>query len=635
MRCLEGSDVCEAKQRAVRLPVVVFVLHPHHGHRAPPLNTNMSNDTRRERLTTITRLLFPSYEVAAVEWLFNMRALYSLAAARFGGDTTQALRWLEPAFAELTPASLLFAIRTRMPLEATSATTHLADRITTLTAHFFPGSSEYNAYLWLNDVAKLAELARLVREGDLPATFAWIAPAMDLAAEVRSATNGLVTPAPESEEQLLDVWKEDFRVWRDEFSMWQHAYHTDRVSQAPYPPIIIQAPLPFSGPRGLTVRNPSASPRRSESSVGGHDQRSRSRSRSPVATSQAPTSVLPTMAPPPGIQAPVNIFMPPPELRFGTEGDGHPPSRTRTRRSFSPGGIYIGRDGREYRMEPVLRRCGSRSPSYDYEGRPRQRYDDAENDRGPYGDGGRRTPGPTIIMAPSSQRTQSYGDDRGPRTHVPTIFVPESRSGSPSGRHYDDRAPTAPHTIIMPDSSRRGRSRSPSSRHYDDRAPTAPHTIIMPDSSRRGRSRSPSHRHHKDRHHDAPPPTILMQTAPSGRRSRSRSSSRRRYGDRRPDAPQTIIMGTAPSGRRSRSRSPGGRYYEDREHQPTTIINRRYDDDGRRSWTHSRPRAAPELPLVDGGRPDIITATVKSAAVRGKPSRPKRARTALASLAGK
>jgi hypothetical protein len=47
-----------------------------------------------------------------------------------------------------------------------------------------------------------------------------------------------------------------------------------------------------------------------------------------------------------------------------------------------------------------------------------------------------------------------------------------------------------------------------------------------------------------------------------------------------------------------------------------------------------RQAAAAELPLVDAGRPDIITATVKSATVRGKPTRPKRARTALASLAG-
>jgi hypothetical protein len=414
----------------------------------------MSNDTRRERLTTITRLLFPSYEVAAVEWLFNMRALYSLAAVRFDGDTARALRWLEPAFAELTPASLLCAIRTRMPLEATSATTHLADRITALIDHFFLGSSEYSAYLWLNDVAKLAELARLVREGDLPATFAWIAPAMDLAAEIRSATKGLVTPAPESEEQPLDVWKEDFRAWRNEFSAWQHAHHADRVSKPPYAPIIIQPPPPPSismlGYESLRVRNPSPSPRRSESSVG-HHRRSRSRSRSPVAPSQAPTSVLPTMVPPPNPQAaPVNIFMPgysrsgrsrsgsrsrsrtppvitirPKESRFGTEGDGHPHSRTRTQQSFSPGRTYIVRDGREYRMEPVRR-----SPSY------------------------------------------SYGD-------------------------------------------------------------------------------------------------------------------------------------------------------------------RCYDDDGRGSWSHSRQRAASELPLVDGGRPDIITATVKSAAVKGKPSRPKRARTALASLAGK
>jgi hypothetical protein len=62
------------------------------------------------------------------------------------------------------------------------------------------------------------------------------------------------------------------------------------------------------------------------------------------------------------------------------------------------------------------------------------------------------------------------------------------------------------------------------------------------------------------------------------------------------------------------------------------------EGDASRTHTHgarSRQRATLELTLVDGGRPDIITATVKTAAVKGKPARPKRARTALASLFGK
>jgi hypothetical protein len=150
--------------------------------------------------------------------------LRSLAAARFDGDTAEALRWLAPALAELTPAALLFAIRTRMPLEVTPATTYLADRITTLQAHFFPGSSEYHAYLWLNDVAKLAELARLVREGDLPATFAWISPAIDLAAELRSAAQRPWTSASESEGR---VRTDTIHAWRDDFAERQHAEYLD------------------------------------------------------------------------------------------------------------------------------------------------------------------------------------------------------------------------------------------------------------------------------------------------------------------------------------------------------------------------------------------------------------------------
>jgi hypothetical protein len=211
----------------VRLVLVVFVLYPHYGYRLPPVSTNAAHDPRRERLTTITRLLFPSHEIAAIEWLSNIRELRSLAAARFNGDTAETLRWLAPALVELTPDALLFAIRTRMPLEATPATSHLAERITAISAHFFPGLSEYIAYLWLNDVAKLAELARLVREDDLPATFDWIAPAMELAAELRTAARRPFMPTPESEEQPLEAWKEDMCVWRDEFAAWQRAQHVD------------------------------------------------------------------------------------------------------------------------------------------------------------------------------------------------------------------------------------------------------------------------------------------------------------------------------------------------------------------------------------------------------------------------
>jgi hypothetical protein len=71
---------------------------------------------------------------------------------------------------------------------------------------------------------------------------------------------------------------------------------------------------------------------------------------------------------------------------------------------------------------------------------------------------------------------------------------------------------------------------------------------------------------------------------------------------------------------------------------PRTVLSRRVNIPAGRTHTHSarsRQRATSELPLVDGGRPDIITATVKTATVKGKPARPKRARTALASLIGK
>jgi hypothetical protein len=483
------------------------VIVPHHGYRLPSLSTNAPHDTRRERLTTIVRLLFPSHEIAAAEWLFNMGALHSLAAARFDGNTTQALRWLEPALAELTPASLLCAIRTRMPLEVTSATTHLADRITALTAHFFPGSSEYNAYLWLNDVAKLAELARLVREGDLPATFAWIAPAMDLAAEMRGATKSLVTPAPESKEHPLDAWKEDLRAWRDEFSVWQHAHHAEPAGQAPLAPIIIQPPPPSPSISGLLsgrrVRTPSTSPPRSESFARVYRWHSCSRSRSPVANSEPPTSVLPTVVSPPDILSPVNIYM---------SGDS--------------------RSGRSHSR--------SRSP-----------------------------PPRTIIMQT-----------------VPSVR--RSRSRSPVGRYYEDRErrTNEPTTIVvtadghMRSSTRQtGRSRSPC------------RVILTQPSVRRSRSRSRG----RTRLHKPPPPTVVQVERP-----RSPSRCRRRARSSRSYSPPRVGIAARAHTQRSRSRQ----------------------------------RAAPELPLADDGRPNMITATVKSAAVRGKPTRPKRARTALVSLAG-
>jgi hypothetical protein len=436
-------------------------LSPHRGYRLPSLFTNAPHDIRRERLTTVIRLLFPSHEITAVEWLFNIRALYSLAAARFDGNTTQALRWLEPALAELTPASLLYAIRTCMPLEVTSATTHLADRITALTAHFFPGSSEYNAYLWLNDVAKLAELARLVREGDLPATFAWIAPAMDLAAEIRSATKGFETPAPESEEQLLDVWKEDFRVWRDEFSAWQHAHHADCVSQAPLAPIIIQPPPPppsISGlVSGLRVRYSSPSSLRFESSAGGYRRRSASSLPQPRYT-----VIPPPPGPGPGSGPPVNIVPPSQGRRTDYESSSDTPT------SYSSSVLQV---------PPRIT-----NPSVVSEEQP-----------------------PTVLTASTQPGVESV------------IRVPTTPSSSLQGR------------------------------------------------------------------------------------SRSRSESLCRARSSLFCSPTRVVI------------------LADRIH-----IER----------SHSRQRAAPELPLVDGGRPDIITATVKSAAVRGKPARPKRARTALASLAG-
>jgi hypothetical protein len=225
----------------------LHLLRPHRQPRlgaSSPTATNALNDTRRERLEIITRILFPSHEIAAIEWLSNIRALHSLAAGRFDGNTAEALRWLAPALAELTPHTLLFAIRTRMPLEVTAVTTHLADRITALAAYFFPGSSEYHAYLWLNDVAKLAELARLVREGDLPATFVWVAPAIELAAELRSMAQHPRASIPEPEEQPLEAWKGEICAWLHDCK----ARQLINDLESPPHPLVYQGPGMYSAP---------------------------------------------------------------------------------------------------------------------------------------------------------------------------------------------------------------------------------------------------------------------------------------------------------------------------------------------------------------------------------------------------
>jgi hypothetical protein len=486
---------------------------------------------RQERLTTVTRLLFPSHEIAAIEWLFTIRALRSFAAARFHCSAAEALRWLEPALAELTPAVLLFVIRTRLPLEVTPATTLLADRITAVKDHLFPGSSEYNAYLWLNDVAKLAELARLVPKGDLPATFAWITPAIELATELWSAAH----------------WKDDNDAWRDESRAWQHTHYVDHLSQAPFPPIIIQ-PSPPSISRlgyGLRVRHPSPSPPRSQSPDRGH-RSSCTRSLSPTVVSPVPTWIRTSMTPHPTLiqEPPQNIY---------TRGHS---------RSVSRG--------------------SSRSSSRNY-------------------------PPRIVIM----QR-------------VPSGFSSRSSSGCPRWHHNRFHDPPPP-TIIMhtSPSSRRSRSRSPPGSQYSEcgRRTHEPTTIVLPERGRSGstRGRSPT------RCMDNPrSPSRVILTQPSTHRSRSRSRVRSRL--HKPHPPMVVQVERSRSRSRSRCRARSSRSYS----PPRVVIPVRTHT--QRSC--SRQRAAPELPLADDGRPDMITATVKSAAVRGKPARPKRSRTVLASLAG-
>jgi hypothetical protein len=91
--------------------------------------------------------------------------------------------------------------------------------------------------------------------------------------------------------------------------------------------------------------------------------------------------------------------------------------------------------------------------------------------------------------------------------------------------------------------------------------------------------------------------------------------------------------------RRPRSRSPSRRSPSPpppvlicntlgRAHSPNRRACRPFED-----GLATRGRAGDEVVLADGGRPDIITATAGTAVVRGgkgKPQRPKRARTALA-----
>jgi hypothetical protein len=559
-----------------------------------------------------------------------------LAAARFDGDTTQALHWLAPALPELTSAVLLFAIRTRMPLEPTPATTHLADRTAVLTTHIFPGLTDYIAYLWLNDVVKLAELARLVREGDLPATFDWIVPAMELAAELRTAARRPFVPTPESEEQPLEAWKEDIRAWRDEFTAWQRAQHVDREPHRGRPRGVRltdsassnqinnrQPPDALPSTTGRDGRGHQMEPRPEQSrhclrqhaehpATMAHTYRSRSPTPSrecpdgaPTGHTYAPTIERMDSARPAYSQHP--SYVAGEELDRGSRVGSARPAHTHhpSRVSVRDQGEDRGRAGTRGRSEHHDS-CHGGSPSH-HRSPSRFFYDNAT-----------RSP---------SRSQRHVSDYYPPSEHSPSRYAPSRRTPSERSRGAEPEPEFSP--------TRHGPPRTGRSRHspvYSEEDLGGSPRIARSGVSERDHARHPSEARtgRPSESHTGRPPSIrsgspsdverVLTGAPrTDRQTHVEHRGRRREAVHSPHAP------TYPETEPSESPLP-------------TVLNPRESERLRGTRAPSghaaRQRAASELQLVDAGRPDIITATVKSAAVRGKPTRPKRARTALASLAG-
>jgi hypothetical protein len=543
-------------------------------------------DPREEQLTTVTRLLFSGHEPAAVEWLVSLATLRALAMADFIGDEAAALAWLAPAIAELTPEMLLAAVRTRVPLPEEADTVQLRDRVSTLDARFFGCAHDFRAYLWLDDVARLGELARLLRDGDQPATLRWLAPSIELALERWGTSVHGAEPTPAAQAQDPEAWTRDMRAWQTSFADWQHQQYAQpqavRPLNVPVPviPARSAASLPATPAGTLLLSEPQPMPdweasrvvtwcaeqargrsstRVSRPGVAFQDIDSRSRSRSPLLNLSALTS-FPVRSPTPG----PTTFVQSCDLRTGSTSSGC--------------GVCTGRSAAATQEPIVLIPPRERSSSpLRHAGRTLSYSSPA------------RVPSPAIVVNRRSRTPALYSElSANADLHV-SEGVPVARGDSTFAHE------TLPDSItVAPNDLPTQSAPSPA---------FSPIIIQQP-----------------------PPERILIQDVgvrPRRCRSRSRTPSRSpiRAHRQRSRSPSFRVLCET---RRRRVNSPDSRR---RSYSPT---RRHYDDS-----PAARGRAGDAVVLADGGRPDIITATAGTVVVRGgrgKPQRPKRARTALASL---
>jgi hypothetical protein len=543
-------------------------------------------DPREEQLTTVTRLLFSGYEPAAVEWLVSLATLRALAVADFIGDEAAALAWLAPAIAELTPEMLLAAVRTRVPLPEEADTVQLRDRVSTLDARFFGCAHDFRAYLWLDDVARLGELARMLRDGDQPATLRWLAPSIELALERWATSVHGAEPIPAAQAQDQEAWTRDMRAWQTSFADWQNQQCAQPQAVRPLNALVPVIParsaasLPATPAGTLLLSEPQPVPdweasrvvtwcaeqargrsstRVSRPGVAFQDIDSRSRSRSPLLNLPALTS-FPLRPPTPGPTTFVQSY----DLRTGSTSSGC--------------GVCTGRSAAAT-QEPIvlIPPCPRSSSPLRHAGRTVAYSSPAP------------IPSPAIVVTRRS-RTPAFCSEVSANADLDVSEgVPVPRGDSPFAHE------TLPDSItVVPNDKPAQSATSPTFSPIIIQQPS-PERIVIQDVGvrpRRCRSRSRT-------------PSRSPIRAP---RQRSRSPSFR------------VLCET-----RRRAYSPDSRR---RSYSPTRLY---YGDS-----PAARGRASDEVVLVDGGRPDIITATAGTVVVRGgkgKPQRPKRARTALASLA--